>query len=55
MVLAEKIPWGSILSNMVFDEIGDGGSGEKARLARLARTILVAYVWNQKDFFGSST
>jgi hypothetical protein len=44
MVLEQKMPWGSILSNMVFDKISNGGSGKKARLARLERTILVAYV-----------
>jgi hypothetical protein len=50
MVLAEKMPRGSILSNMVFNKIGKGGSGKKARLARLARTILVEYM-EPKRFF----
>jgi hypothetical protein len=34
----------------LFDKIVDGGSGEKARLAWLARTILVVYV-EPKRFF----
>ncbi len=54
MVLAEKIPRGLILLIMVFDKIGEGGSGEKARLARLARMILVEYM-EPKDFFCSSS
>ncbi len=39
------------MSNMVFDKIGKGGGGEKARLAWLARTILVAYVEPKRFFF----
>jgi hypothetical protein len=53
MVLAEKMPRGSILSNMVFDKFGNGGSGEKARLAQLTCMILVAYVEPKKNV-GSS-
>jgi hypothetical protein len=56
MVLAEKMPRGSIFSKMVFNKIGKGGSGEKARLAWLACTIFVElFTWNQKDFFCSSS
>jgi hypothetical protein len=44
MFLLEKMPRGLILLTMVFNKMGEGGSGEKARLARLAGTILVAYV-----------
>jgi hypothetical protein len=51
MVHAEKMPRGLILSNMVFTKIGKGGEGEKAGLARLARTILVAYVEPKRFFF----
>jgi hypothetical protein len=50
MVLAEKMSRGLILSNMVFDKIGEGGSGEKARLAWLAHTILVEYVESKRFF-----
>ncbi len=51
MVHVEKMPWGLILLNMVFDKIGKGRGGEKARLARLARMILVAYVEPTRFFF----
>jgi hypothetical protein len=51
MVRVEKMPRGLILSNMVFDKIGKRGGGEKARLARLARTILVVYVEPKRFFF----
>ena len=51
MVRVEKMPRGLILSNMVFDKIGEGGGGEKARLARLARTILVGYMEPKRFFF----
>jgi hypothetical protein len=50
MVFAEKMPQGLILSNMVFNKISKGGSGEIARLAWLARMILVEYV-EPKRFF----
>jgi hypothetical protein len=53
--MRKKMTRGSILSNMVFDKIGKGGGGEKARLARLACTILVAYVEPKKIFFRSSS
>ncbi len=51
MVRAEKMPRGSTYLNMVFDKMGEGGGGEKARLARLARTILVAYMKPKRFFF----
>jgi hypothetical protein len=51
MVHVEKMPRGLILSNMVFNKIGEGGGGEKARLARLAQTILVASVEPKRYFF----
>ncbi len=51
MVHAEKMPRGLILLNMVFDKIGKGGGGEKARLAWLAHTIFVAYVEPKRFFF----
>jgi hypothetical protein len=51
MVRAEKMPRGLILSNMVFTKIGEGGDGEKAGFAWLARTILVAYVEPKRFFF----
>ncbi len=37
--------------NMVFDKTGKGGSWEKARLARLVRTIFVAYVEPKRVIF----
>jgi hypothetical protein len=40
---------------MVSNKIGEGGGGEKARLARLARRILVAYMEPKSFFFHSSS
>jgi hypothetical protein len=54
IILANSSPRGSILMNMVFDKIGEGRSWEKARSARLVRTILVAYVEPKRVFFFSS-
>jgi hypothetical protein len=50
IILANSLPCGSILMNMVFDKIDNRGSWEKAQSARPVRTILVVYVEPKRVF-----